>query len=229
MALAHVQANGAQAANASSVTTASFTSTSGNLLVVTASWYANQAGPAATPISDSKGNTWTAAFAETTNGEGDAIRQWYAKNISGGTSHTITFTLTGSGFPTICFSEISGAETEAPLDKTAVGTDTTSPHTSPATATTAQADEILIGSFDSAGSPPLGIGVTNGYTAANIQDNANFEPGAQEYKIVAATGAYTADFTGPNVATVIGIGTYTQSAPGLFPPWPARPNIFAIK
>lgn len=127
---------------ASSVTTAAVTTTSGNLLVAMVFCFGNQIG--ATPVSDSKGNTWSSAIASTgvTQGWG---AMFYVANATGGASHTFTFTPTGSDFLTMVVFEVENAATSSVLSNTNSSTASTTSHSSGNITANATVPEIFIG------------------------------------------------------------------------------------
>lgn len=102
-------------------TTAAFPSdtTTGNLIVVAASW--DSCGNA--EITDNKGNTYVAA---TVKEAGSVIcsQIFYAENITGGASHTITISATSGTveFIKVVAHEVSGLATSGALDENASGT-----------------------------------------------------------------------------------------------------------
>lgn len=204
MAIAFVQSVIASS-GAASATTAGITTTSGNFVVGV---LGANSGVAGNSITDNYSNTWT--IAESRFSGNNFCKIIYAKNITGGAGHT--FTGVSDASVVIAIHEYSGIDTVSPLDKTASAT---SGLDSGATATTAQADELIVG------------GVTNGTTAVTVGTGySNFltaAPGGQvdgaiESKIVAATGTYNATFGGtPDitltlVATFKGVASATTGA-----------------
>src|SRR5262249_13102076 len=153
-------------------------------------------------ITDSPGNTWTKTIdINHPSGSPTMAVAWCI--VAAGKSHTSgvdTFTATwttslGSKF--IQVNEFAGIAA-IPLDKSASATGTAgaSP-SSGATATTAQADELLIGAFGcwSASSPARTFTVGSGYTIASSYQLTWSQESMSEYQVVAATGAYTAGCT----------------------------------
>lgn len=218
--------------NATSVTSAAVTTAaSGSTIVLALSWGFTNGGTFAT-ISDNKGNTYTQIGTELVSGNHRA-RLYYCENAIGGTGHTATFTINSADFMGIFFLEITGGATSGILDKNARQNDTTSPFTSGATATTAQANEMLVGfvSGDSGSNP-----ATHGISGATPSTGWTIQAGAEEKNgsanvvgaiatnIVSATGAYTAGFTesGSSRAHVF-IATFKEAAaaPKSFLPNPA--------
>ena len=153
--------------------------------------------------SDSKGNSYT-SNRNATNGSGTTgVRTVVlsAHNIIALTSgNTITCTHRSVTARALSASEFSGLATTATVDKVASATGNNTTPSSGATATTAQASELLIGGIGvegpttetfTAGANYTAVGRagTSGGTAAN---NITINP---EYRIVSATGAYSANGT----------------------------------
>lgn len=119
MACAHVQTVSKNTTSGvTSLTTAAITTTSGNLIVAAYSTDENVT-PFQATITDSKSNTYVDNHSFAHNGAGAfdiAVGIAYAKNITGGASHTFTVNNTGSQFVAIGASEFSGADTTAPAD-----------------------------------------------------------------------------------------------------------------
>ena len=132
----------ASAGSAASVTTTGVTTTSGSLFVAPVFAFGNNIG--STPLSDSNGNTWTAAI--TTQG---STKGWgamyYVANGIGGASHTFTFTPSSNDFLVICVFEIPGAKTSGVLGNTNFSTASTTTHASGTVTVGADDPEILIG------------------------------------------------------------------------------------
>ena len=192
MAQAFVQAVSAQVlSSASSCTTAAITTTTGNLLVLTG-FESSSSNFAATPLSDSKSNSWTSAsFAPF--GSTNKQVQRYNASITGGTLHTFTCSTSGNHFPAVAAVELDGMSA-TPFDKSGVTADQSGsdPHTSAATTTTAQANEIVIcASNNSAGTSSY---VDNVGTLCTAQNNTAGTPLGVGYRLVTATGTYSASF-----------------------------------
>ena len=128
-------------ASATTVVTTAVTTTSGNLLIAVVTCFTNKIG--ATPVSDSKGNTWATAIGSTgtTNG---FVGIYYAMNIAGGAGHTVTFTPTGSDFISITVLEITGAALTSAFSTSSGSVTNSTTHTSPSI-TSGTTDEILVG------------------------------------------------------------------------------------
>ena len=130
------------AGSQTSVTTAGVTTTSGSLLVALVFAFGNTIG--ATPVSDSKSNTWVAAIPSqgTTKGWG---AMYYVANALGGASHTFTFTPSSSDFLVIGVYEIPGAATASVLNGTNFSTASTTTHDSGDITAGSAVPEIFIG------------------------------------------------------------------------------------
>lgn len=134
--MAFVQADKASGASASTLTTAGITTTAGNFLAVVISL---GSGPKTlSSITDSKGNTWIAASGnpQSPNSQYN-VYVYYAKNIAGGASHTVTMNSSGAGICAMSVIELSGRDITSPIAFQTAATETTgvSSHTSPATGT----------------------------------------------------------------------------------------------
>ena len=121
--LAFVQDTEAFQSGSAPATTAAFPSNtaSGNLIVVAASWD----GCGNAEITDNKSNSYAAATVKQ-QGPGAIIcsQIFYAENITGGASHTITISATSGTveFIKLVAHEVSGAATSGALDQNASGT-----------------------------------------------------------------------------------------------------------
>lgn len=206
-------------ASSSTASTGSFSSavTSGNLIVVRI-WY-NDATRSVSSVSDTKGNTYARAAGPTTGPSSLAgWRQelWYAKNVTGGTtfSVTATFDATFSTEKSIAAFEYSGADAASPLDRTAATTTTGANAASPSVATTS-ASELLFGAalFGSCGN------AGSGFTARSTL-NCN----VAEDKTVSTTGSYSATFSNTSQAAVVQLATFRASGQAVDTTPPSTPT-----
>lgn len=104
----------ARSTNSNGFTTASFNSTGGDLIVVAD---VSLVGAGGVTISDNKSSSFVAVNV------GDYIHHFgfvYAKNIAGGTGHTITVAGTGV-YPAIAYFVFSGSDLGSPLDQNTTG------------------------------------------------------------------------------------------------------------
>jgi hypothetical protein len=180
--------------------TASANTTAGNLLVLVANGSYSGSNPVT--ITDSQGNTWTKTIdINHPSGSPNMAVAWCI--VAAGKSHTSgvdTFTgtwTTSLGSKLIQVNEFAGIAA-VPLDKSASATGTSSATpSSGATATTVQADELLVGAFGtwSLSSPARTFTAGSGYTIASSYQVTWSGEGMCEYQVVSATGAYSAGCT----------------------------------
>lgn len=148
-------------------------------------------GPTVSSISDSKSNTY--AVNGTAGGVGMGSAHCTTALVAGDTV-TVTFTGSNTGH-CIIVGSISGQANPA-FDKTKGATGSSSPASTGNSATTTQADEIVIGTAG-----VVGVAVTEDATFTNFE-NFTLAAGAVTqiagYKIVSATGAqaYAPTFSG---------------------------------
>lgn len=178
-----IQSKGATGAYVKSVAlTLPLPATSGDQLIVAVSdYYAADGTPFA--ISDSKGNTWKSAvdFAN-----GAHLLVFYAENIVGGASETITVTASSATYFSVSAVEYAGLASSNSLDVTVSNRVTSASYSSPA-ATIASGNELLFGVHHVWGSgvvftPATGwstVGVQVSYDETQVQD-----------QIAAAAGTY---------------------------------------
>lgn len=208
------------------VTSSGITTTSGSLIVVTCYGYGASSTPIASNCTDSKGNTYSLADA-IGNGGAEVVAIFYAENITGGASHTVSVNLPGGAFATnIDVLEVTGAATATSLDKHVTGTGTgTNPVTS-ATGTLSQADEIIICVF------AQDTGTNNAISPAATWSSGGSEPdgtahmvGATAYKIVSATTTTShtwSDASSGSYRTVIASFKAPAAAATKAPPFKVR-------
>jgi hypothetical protein len=166
------------------------TVTAGNLIVVSVSGWPNL--PAATPVTDSLGNTYSIAGTVLVfNGAYSAI--YYAKNIRGGTN-TVTFnTVKSGGQISMAVAEFSGGDTVSPLDRTA-GTVGSGTAPSSGNMTPSLAGDLVIGSGTHAGNTVTTAG--SGFTMIAIptEDSNTHQPLAMDYQVLSGSQAVSATF-----------------------------------
>lgn len=111
--MAFVQATHASSGTGvTSLATPAITTTGGNLIC-----RGSNTDQTVSSVTDSKTNTWTPHGSNpVTAGAFANGYQWYAKNITGGASHTFTDNYGSSSFPSFVVAEFSGCDTTAPLD-----------------------------------------------------------------------------------------------------------------
>lgn len=205
MAIAYVQTVSAVGDAGATATTGAFGSntTVGNVIIVVLDDVYSTSGFGFThSCSDSKGNTYTKVFDKSDYGSGSS-EVWWAPITTGGASHTVAASMTGGGYISIRAMEFSGIDTTAPFDKSSAQIAGGASFTSGSTATTAQADELLIGSI--AYPPPHASSGAGGWTDLPEVGTGTGTDLQVSYKIVSATGtyAYTGTTDNGNARTVI--------------------------
>ena len=203
MAYAIVQQKDAFNNSATSIATGNFASsiTAGNLIYVVAS--ADSAATAFNTPTDTLGNTYTAIGNATESGTGTFAYHWYAKNVNGGTN-SITVTVTGAATVIgIAAVEISGLDTTAPYDVSAiqgaqVGSSGANAMTS-GSATNTQQPSVIIGfqrdlqgAVESAGTSPIAFTALTAFW--NNLGGSGVNNGLFEHARLTTTGSVQATF-----------------------------------
>ncbi len=177
-------------ATTSSITLASSVTT-GNLIVVGLTTCCNGNIPT-NSITDNKGNTYT-YITQVQNGV-DYGALFYAKNVTGGSSFTVTSSFGG----TISVNEYSGVDKTNPLDIYASGTGT-STFLITATATPSQGGELVVGlGFSMQDLDTWMPGVGYSLRESEIH-NATVERHALEDRVIPFATGTTASFSVPTV------------------------------
>ena len=246
MANAHVQTiapassgvgagNGAVINGAAASQTLASPTTSGNLLVVIYEGYSADNATTSLSFTDNKGNTFVRILEVSAGGQKAAM--FYAKNISGGSSHTVTCRngqTSGSSQDWGVFSvtEVSGADTAAPLNTGSVasGTGSFSNSTSLTSGTLINGDIVFAAlscweagpAFTSPGAP--------WNTVFNRNDGVNDTIGVASRQIVAAATpvahsvSLASSASSTSKAHIIAAFTQAGSAPVIQRPLD-RPNL----
>lgn len=190
---------------ASQTATWNSNTTTGNLIVVVL-YTAFQTFSVVSSITDSQSNTYTKIDNGTDNNPD--IEFWYAKNITGGTTPTITATFSaGTQVTAFIAREYSGIDPN-PLDAHVIGTTTgTSPASSGNTSATTVTNELVVGyAIASNATPTFGAGT--GYGNLNTFAISGGDL-ALEDKIVTSTGTQAATFTmGVAISVTVGVATF---------------------
>lgn len=208
--MAHVQSRSAQGNGVVSIALA-FTSnvTAGSLLVVGGSNWGRTFGTSS--CSDSRGQTYTR---DVTGSNGSPTIGVYSTPNAAAGATTVTLTATGTTDDiSIAIHEYSGMATSSPADQARTGTGTGTTHSSGATGTTTQANELVFAVGTHNGSN-VAVSAGSGYLLRQSQTSAVDMPIATEDKTVTATGTQTATFTWDNAAYVVGIVTYKEAGGG---------------
>lgn len=206
-------------------TNASFGSavTAGSLVVVCVWGY--HAGASATmwptgAVTDNKGNTYNrvATRAADTN---VSCAIYYAYNVSGGASFTITLDpLTTTNYGAWSATEITGATTTDPLDQNvdAAANDALATTVSSGTsASTTQANEIVFGVCAIANGDQASITVESVSPSWNQLTEelswTNFVPGESDYRIISSTGTQAINWTYATAGRSVGmLATFKEAA-----------------
>ncbi len=171
----------------------------GNFIGVGVSVFSGSADLPTGCVTDNQGN---GSYPRAVRGPVHAINTvsgiFYAENI-GSPSGTFTITVDPSGTGNLIefgAAEFSNMATSASLDKTQTNEGDSSTPTSGTTATTTQADELVLAVLATGNSSSaLGIDLPSGFTNITInQDEASTVGHSFDYKIVSATGTQLADW-----------------------------------
>jgi hypothetical protein len=212
-AIAVVQETNCSSEPSASCTTPSIASTTGHLFVVSVGFCCTTGDH--TSITDSHSNPYGLVIAEFASGSAFAM-QYATAGGTGGATHTFTSNHASAGvYATISVLEVSGAAA-SPLDQTQTGIDAVScctAHSSTSTATTAQANELLLGFGSTTDASTFTTDTGAGWTErTNIASDGDTEGLITGSRVVAATGTYAYTWT-TNVATraVSGISTWKEA------------------
>lgn len=152
------------------------------------------------------------------------VQLWYAKNVSANAANVIQISAsatTGLGNFVGCAWQISGADTVAPLDQQAVGTNAGASPITSATFTTGQANEIIVSATTGNVSSASTVWASN---SGDVVDSAGYPAGgvlavnfaAQQHRIVSAIQTNTVEsmsFTGvTNTSCLIATASFMASA-----------------
>ena len=180
--------------------------TPGNLILIFAHWD-NQAVTAT--ITDQLGNTYRPIFPPTNAGIKDRFQVWYAKNVAGGVSLSITihFSSATTSFSVLDAMEYSGIDRNSPLDgftsNTGIGTSQSSGSITVANPNS----EIVIGLFGYS-SYALPYTAGPGFTLRNYDASTILEDQA-----AVLAGTYTATATSHNSANWAAFAMGFRNAP----------------
>jgi hypothetical protein len=201
---------------------ATFTSTTGNLLIALCNGDTATA-EGATPLADGGTNSWT-MLGKSSNIGSDPT--WsdigYAKNITGKASEAATFALNATGFPNICLLEVAGCDTAAPSSVAVAYTSqvASTSNLNSALITPAAGDHIIVmigcessGAVASASVTNNGTGTASWTTIKN--DSTSGLCFLVAYTVITADGThtygvtYTSGGSGPaGAATITGIAAF---------------------
>lgn len=194
MAIAFVQQT--QGLTNSNVTSKDVTwagnTTTGNFIVVTVSTPTGGSNEVS-GVTDSQTNTYQRAIREVTTNH--MVEIWYAMDITGGTTPTVTASFSGSLRPCMTIHEFSGVALTAALDQqlggggTGVTTMTIGP-----TSTTTVADELVFAVFNQNASPATHTAVSP-YGNGQTQTASTTGTSGTEFQVVSSIDDQTATMT----------------------------------
>ncbi len=155
-------------------------------------------------VTDSAGNIYTDAVAQSQSTDGHQVHVFYAKNVAGGANSVKATFSSSNGHPWLAVYEFRGLSTTSPLDRTAHAQGSGSAPTSGATAATVSANELV---FAAVGLPASYTGtVTVGSGYALLQQDTGSSRAANEAAVVTWTGSYAGTFSlsaGTNWSAVV--------------------------
>lgn len=203
-----VQVTGAGTGSAISVAPVFVSNTAtGNLIVVVVSI---ASATNVVSITDSQSNTYRKAFALTASSE--TVELWYAYNITGGTTPTVTVTIGVANPFNVVIAEYSGvANWIDPLDKTATSSGSGGTASTGTTATTTYNKELVIAALASFSvNPDVGSGYSHYFEEHN---GSSLDYAAIQDKAVTSTGTQSGTFTGTTSQWTAGIATFRCDMP----------------
>jgi hypothetical protein len=200
--------------------------TSGNLVIAVSSWAIN-AGLTSVPSLDS--TSVTAGWQEAGHAGGvdssghpgwtTGVSVYYLQNAPSGTA-SLKLNYPASTYARTILAEYGGYATSAPVDKIAVNTSAGATTLTVTSATTSQANElVIVGHACAFATSNSNIGLTNppsGYTSLAVVQDTNTGSGVEfAYKEVTSTGAQSAtwSWSGTTEATSIVVTFGTTGAP----------------
>ena len=218
------------AISATAVSSPTFTSSTGNLMVAVGV-EDTELGEGATPWADGGTNTWTVPSARSTGYTVDPtiLTLAYSKNITGKAGEAVTYTIGNPQYPCVCLIEASGCDTTSPNDVATVYavsdsvTSINSPNITPA------AGDHLLVVVGSGGNATGSQSVTNNGTGAATwttikADSPAGQPALMAYAIVTANGTNTYGVTYQNSGgsangAGVGIAAFKAAAGGPTTAW----------
>jgi len=189
--------------------------TTGNTIIVIIG--VDQSSKDVISVTDSQSNTYTRINTGAGSSNGAEYFMYYAYNITGGTTPTITVNITAGSFQDIVVlaREYSGLTTTDPLDKNTVTSESSylQTHTSGSTTTTAQANELVVmGMVADAKTPTYALG--SGHS--NLSSQGGFDlylSVAIQDKDVTSTSAQSGSFSTTSFTKgAVGIATFKEAS-----------------
>jgi len=200
-----------------SVTTASITTTTGNLFVANVAYYVGGGQPFSS-ITDSKSNSWSSeSIGDQQSGTGGG-RQRYVANGTGGSSHTFTYNSSITDYPAFVVYEVSGADTTTPLAETNnSGALTGGTSYSLALSVTCPPNKLILAYACSNWAVAETVSQTGSFTAdKNLGSQGVNEANLSSHLGVTTTGSSTFSFSfgGASENYIIGMSAWKEAAAG---------------
>lgn len=187
-----IGARGTSATSSVSTTAGTSTGGSGNHGVLALSF--DGTTTVSTPVTDSKGNTFTAIGTPQSDGNGGLSQFFVRYNWTGGATHSITVNFSATAFATAHLIEVTGGST-SPQDIANQTLDTGTPFTI-TTGTLAQAAECVLSLCACNATSSVGTYASSTDTILSQETNtASFWTSAVGYVITASTSAITPSWT----------------------------------
>jgi hypothetical protein len=168
-------ATGSSDGQSSSLSASAITTTAGNLLIAAVTWDATSAGTVS--LSDSKGNTWTAATTRQVDVRNkQALQIFYARNIAGGSTTVRAIPSPAASWVRLIVHEVAGADLTAPLDQTTVNNagSGSSITVGPIT-TSASGEYVFTAAMNDGSTPSASFSAATGYTKRAVAASAHNE------------------------------------------------------
>lgn len=200
-------------ASAASITTPTFSATSGNTLVIGFC----MAGSVSSTLTTSTGNTPTGITTGVTTPAGNTPATYYVQNITGSGTYSVTLTPFSARAMSMEVVEIAGVLTSGVFDVSAANSNTpaTTAPISGTTATTAQASEMAVSFIcsDSAANPAT-FTDGGGWTNSDKQTNGAQIASAMSWQVLAATQTIAETWTTDSATSYGTVQTFKASAGG---------------
>jgi hypothetical protein len=193
MAIAVGASQKAQSASTAALTTVAITTAASGSSFLVFPVYVTGNLAASTPITDSKGNTYTAIGTEITNGGiGISCRPYLCTNGTGGAGHTFTMANAGTSIASMMAVEITGGLTASLLDQYVASVVSSGPPYNQPVTTSAQADELVLAlGISNSSAATVNYTVGGSFTKQQEQtDGATVVSMCLASRVVSATGSY---------------------------------------
>lgn len=217
----YTQKNSAEFSNGQHTATLGFLSnvTAGNTIIVVS--VGN--GSVIASVSDNVNGAYTLCTnTRATSSVSSDIAIWYRANTGAGATTVSVTNTSGNNYISMVIAEYPGLLTALPFDVGHAATGSTTAHNSGATATLAQAAELVIGGTLHDSGPVSVPTAGAGFALVDYQNSTSNVPVAMEEKTVSATTAQTATFTW-EAAFATAVATFKQTG-GAVDPFPLLPG-----